>query len=136
MRRLVTITLLLMLSSAGNAQSAGDREAVLKTVQAFFDTMAAKDVEGTRKIMTTDGRFYAMDLRMPDMTGAETLHLLRTNAELHEVPVIALTAHAFVDERNSALLEGFDEVIAKPCLPQDLATAIERLLEHGRVART
>ena len=66
MRRLVTITLLLMLSSAGNAQSAGDREAVLKTVQAFFDTMTAKDVEGTRKIMTTDGRFYAMDLRTPE----------------------------------------------------------------------
>jgi len=77
-----------------------------------------------------------MDLRMPDLTGAETLHLLRTNAALHGVPVIAFTAHAFVDERNSALLEGFDDVIAKPCLPQDLAAAIERLLEHGRVART
>jgi CheY-like chemotaxis protein len=77
-----------------------------------------------------------MDLRMPGLTGAETLHLLRANAALRAVPVIAFTAHAFVDERNSALLEGFDEVIAKPCLPQDLATAIERLLEHGRVART
>jgi len=77
-----------------------------------------------------------MDLRMPDMTGAETLHLLRTNAALRTVPVIAFTAHAFVDERNSALLEGFDEVIAKPCLPEELATAVERLLEHGRVAPT
>jgi hypothetical protein len=41
-----------------------EREAVLKTVQAFFDTMAAKDVEGARKILILEGRFNA--LRMQD----------------------------------------------------------------------
>ena len=38
-------------------------DAVLKTVQAFFDTMAAKDVEGARKILQPQGRFHAMRMR-------------------------------------------------------------------------
>ncbi|HSJ40056.1 MAG TPA: hypothetical protein VK955_03270, partial [Xanthobacteraceae bacterium] len=37
--------------------------AVLKAVQAFFDTMAARDVEGARKILQPQGRFTAMRMR-------------------------------------------------------------------------
>jgi hypothetical protein len=48
-----------------SAQGKGDadRDAVLKTVQAFFDTMTAKDVEGARKILQPQGRFHAMRMR-------------------------------------------------------------------------
>lgn len=41
-------------------QSSNDREAVLKAVQAFFDTMTAKDVDGARDILVPQGRFHAM----------------------------------------------------------------------------
>jgi hypothetical protein len=37
-----------------------DRDAVLKVVQAFFDTMTAKDVDGAREILVPQGRFHAM----------------------------------------------------------------------------
>jgi two-component system, cell cycle response regulator DivK len=106
------------------------------------------EFRGYRVVAATSGRaaveavrreapaLIFMDLRMPELTGTETLRLLRANPDLADVPVIAFTAHAFVDERNSALLEGFDEVIAKPCLPDDLAVAVERLLAQGRSART
>jgi Putative lumazine-binding len=40
-----------------------ERDAVLKTVQAFFDTMTARDVEGARKVLQPQGRFHAMRLR-------------------------------------------------------------------------
>jgi hypothetical protein len=40
-----------------------EREAVLKTVQAFFDTMTARDVEGARKVLQPQGRFHAMRMR-------------------------------------------------------------------------
>jgi hypothetical protein len=45
----------------------GEREsgATLKTIQIFFDTMSARDVEGARQIMVPEGRFHAMDLRKP-----------------------------------------------------------------------
>lgn len=42
------------------AQSSNDRDAVLKVVQAFFDTMTAKDIDGAREILVPQGRFHAM----------------------------------------------------------------------------
>ena len=66
MRHSLILLILAMLPAASSAQSAGDRDAVLKAVQTFFDTMTARDVEGARKIMTPEGRFYAMEMRKPD----------------------------------------------------------------------
>jgi CheY-like chemotaxis protein len=68
-----------------------------------------------------------MDLRMPHMSGTKALHFLRSDRALRTVPIIAFTAHALEDERLQALRDGFDEVISKPCLPDDLAAAIDRL---------
>lgn len=75
-----------------------------------------------------------MDLRMPYMSGTEALHRLRADPTFSDVPIVALTAHALEDERLSALVAGFDEVIPKPCLPDELVAAIERLLVEGRSA--
>ena len=49
---------------ASQGQSADpERDAVMQIVQAFFDTMTAKDVEGARKILQPQGRFHAMRMR-------------------------------------------------------------------------
>ena len=40
-----------------------EREAVMKTVQAFFDTMTANDVDGARKVLQPQGRFHAMRMK-------------------------------------------------------------------------
>jgi len=45
------------------AQTSADHDAILKTVQAFFDTMTAKDVEEARKILMPQGRFHAVRMR-------------------------------------------------------------------------
>lgn len=71
-----------------------------------------------------------MDLRMPDMTGAEAMRLLRREAVFNHVPIVALTAHALDEERLAALDAGFDEVIPKPCLPDELLAAVDRLLHR------
>lgn len=64
MRALPIVTALLMSLGAASAQPANpDRDAVLKVVQAFFDTMSARDVEAARKILQPQGRFHAMRLR-------------------------------------------------------------------------
>ena len=50
------------LSRMTHAQSPTDRErqAILKVVQTFFDTMTAKDIDGAREILVPQGRFHAM----------------------------------------------------------------------------
>jgi CheY-like chemotaxis protein len=73
-----------------------------------------------------------LDVRMPDMTGAQALRLLRSEVTFVNVPVAALTAYAFESERAKALADGFDAFLPKPCLPDDLVVAIEGLLRGRR----
>jgi len=73
-----------------------------------------------------------LDIRMPGMTGTEVLRTLRQDPLFQHLPIVALTALALDDERRAALEAGFDVVIAKPCLPEDLFTAIQPLLTRRR----
>ena len=77
-----------------------------------------------------------LDIRMPVMTGTDALRELRSDPMFSTVPIIALTAHAFEEERRTLLAAGFDDLISKPCLPDQLATVVEQLLANDRkVAR-
>jgi CheY-like chemotaxis protein len=77
-----------------------------------------------------------MDLRMPQVTGKDALRMLRADDAFSTVPIVAFTAHALENERATAILDGFDDVIAKPCLPEALAAAVDRLLLSGREVRS
>lgn len=67
MRGLFSVLLVVQLSAIAAAQGpsaeAIERAAVVKTVQAFFDTMAAKDVEGARRILMPRAAFHAVRQR-------------------------------------------------------------------------
>jgi hypothetical protein len=64
MRAVVIVMIVLVASAPARAQSSiAEHEAVLKTMQTFFDTMAAKDVEGARRILQPQGRFHAIRVR-------------------------------------------------------------------------
>ena len=63
MRGIAVVVMTASLGVSVAAQAPADREAILKTVQAFFDTMTARDVEGARKILMPQGRFHAVRMR-------------------------------------------------------------------------
>lgn len=69
-----------------------------------------------------------LDIRMPGMTGTDAMRVLRSDPAFRRIPIVALTAHALDGERVAALAAGFDECIPKPCLPDQLALAVERIL--------
>lgn len=71
-----------------------------------------------------------LDIRMPVMTGTDALRELRSDPVFSGVPIIALTAHAFESERRALLAAGFDDLIPKPCLPDQLAAVVEHLLAN------
>lgn len=71
-----------------------------------------------------------LDIRMPGMTGTEAMQILRTDAKFAGVPMVALTAHALEDEHAAALAAGFDQVISKPCLPDELLRSIRTMLAN------
>ena len=70
-----------------------------------------------------------LDISLPEMDGTEILRLIRSDARLQDLPVIALTAHAMVGDREKYLNAGFDDYVAKPILDMNLLfSAIRRLL--------
>ena len=70
-----------------------------------------------------------LDISLPEMDGPEVLERLRAGGPLVSVPVVALTAHAMVGDRERFLAAGFDDYIPKPILdPTHLVDVIERLL--------
>jgi two-component system, cell cycle response regulator DivK len=55
-----------------------------------------------------------MDLSMPLMDGWKTLTLLREMPGGARLPVIAVTAHAMIGDREAVLAHGFDAYMSKP----------------------
>jgi CheY-like chemotaxis protein len=94
-----------------------------------FHVVAARNGEeaiGQARLHRPD--VILLDLRMPGMTGIDVMGVLRGDPLFVGTPIVALTAHALEYERRLALDAGFDEVIAKPCLPDALVVAIEQIL--------
>lgn len=70
-----------------------------------------------------------MDLSLPRMDGWAAARTIKSDVNLASIPIIALTAHAMVGDRERALEAGCDDYITKPINLQELAT---KLQEFGK----
>src|SRR5215468_841656 len=81
-------------------------------------------IEGFRKIRPD---VVILDISLPEMDGTEILRRIREDSVLQDLPVIALTAHAMVGDREKYLSVGFNDYVAKPILDMNvLFSTIER----------
>jgi CheY-like chemotaxis protein len=69
-----------------------------------------------------------MDMRLPLMDGYEATRRLKATAKGKKIPVIAVSASAFEEERNEILASGADEFISKPFKESELFAGIKKLL--------
>jgi signal transduction histidine kinase/DNA-binding response OmpR family regulator/HPt (histidine-containing phosphotransfer) domain-containing protein len=67
-----------------------------------------------------------MDLQMPEMDGFTATNLLRRDPRLKNLPIIAMTAHALVEERQRCLDAGMNDHVAKPIDPDKLFSTLMR----------
>jgi signal transduction histidine kinase/DNA-binding response OmpR family regulator/HPt (histidine-containing phosphotransfer) domain-containing protein/CHASE3 domain sensor protein len=65
-----------------------------------------------------------MDLQMPEMDGYQATARLRSDSRLAALPIIAMTAHATVEERQRCLAAGMNDHVAKPIDPAALFEAV------------
>lgn len=68
-----------------------------------------------------------MDIQMPVMDGYETTRRIRTTLK-SAVPIIAMTAHALVSEREECLRAGMNDFLSKPFQVDDLQRLIRKYL--------
>ena len=71
-----------------------------------------------------------MDLQMPEMDGYQATTKLRSDARFSKLPIIAMTAHATIDERQHCLAVGMNDHIAKPIDPAMLFATVGRFCRH------
>jgi CheY-like chemotaxis protein/HPt (histidine-containing phosphotransfer) domain-containing protein len=67
-----------------------------------------------------------MDLQMPEMDGYTATRLLRADPRFKDLPIIAMTAHALIEERQRCLEAGMNDHVTKPIDPDALFAALQR----------
>ncbi len=75
-----------------------------------------------------------MDIQMPDMDGIEATTRIRESLPANELPILAMTAHAYEHEQQRCLQAGMNDHIAKPVDPAVLVATLDRWLGVGRPA--
>jgi two-component system cell cycle response regulator DivK len=125
---------------------AGERVLVVedneKNMKLFRDVL---QVTGYRTLEATTGaqavelaaehnpNLVLMDIRLPDIDGAEALSRLRADERTASIPVLALTAQAMRGDRERFLAAGFDGYISKPVnIAELLATVRQHCDGRGR----
>lgn len=69
-----------------------------------------------------------MDLSLPEIDGWEATRRIKADPTTRDIPVIALTAHAMVGDREKALAAGCDDFDTKPVDFQRLLAKMDELL--------
>lgn len=96
-----------------------------------FEVLAAEDGEkGCEIALRERPDIILMDLEMPVIDGWEATRRLKGNPQTHDIPVIALSAHALAGEREKAIAAGCDEFDTKPIEFERLVATVRRLLAH------
>jgi CheY-like chemotaxis protein len=70
-----------------------------------------------------------MDMQMPRMNGLEATRHLRAQPEYAEVPIIAMTANAFAEDRERCMQAGMNDFLTKPVVPDVLFSTLLRWLK-------
>lgn len=73
-------------------------------------------------------RFVISDLSMPVMDGWSFINAMKAERGLDEIPVIALTAHAMVGDRERAVAAGFHNYLTKPLTVDTFMADLVKLL--------
>ena len=107
-------------------------EHLFKEWKLSFD-IANNGIDALEKLKSGNYDLVLMDIQMPGMDGYTASQEIRLRLKL-DIPIIAMTAHAFAGEREKCLGYGMNEYIAKPISETELNRLIQQFtgIQEGR----
>ncbi len=103
---------------------------LLDEVGLLTDT-AADGAEAITRVQQCDYAAILMDMQMPNVGGVEATRRIRRLRDRRDVPILAMTANAFADDKARCLDAGMNDFLAKPFNPEALFSCLLRWLEPG-----
>ena len=97
----------------------------------YTTTTAFSGEEGVEAAQSTQPDLILMDVGLPGIDGLETTRILKTISSTHDIPIIAVTAHAMRDDQEAALAAGCSDYTTKPIIFDSLIEKIEVLRDKA-----
>jgi len=99
-------------------------------------SVAVNGEEALAKIASELFAAVLMDVQMPVMDGYEAVRRIRAEPAFRELPVIAMTAHALLRDREQCLAAGMSDYISKPVDPAALLRVLHKWTSKSATAQS
>jgi PAS domain S-box-containing protein len=86
--------------------------------------VASNGREAVEAVAAKEYDLVLMDIQMPDMDGYQAAKAIRASGRRTELPIVAMTAHAMVGDREKSLEAGMNDHITKPIDPKALVDTL------------
>jgi len=106
----------------------------LSDVAGMQVSVAMNGEQAVEKIRTEQFDVVLMDVQMPVMDGCQATSLVRKDAAFANLPIIAMTAHAMVRDRDRCLAAGMNDYVCKPFDSKALFAVLAKWLGGQPVA--
>ena len=95
--------------------------------------IACDGLEVLAKVTAGTYDLVLMDIHMPNLDGLAAARRIRAlDSSVAQIPIIALTANAMVEDREAYIEAGMDDHVSKPVESKEIAQAIARVLALQR----